>query len=447
MESHHLTHSQKVYSSSLNLFDLPPSNIGILSSEYLQVFPQASITDTTSPIIFNYSGTGIHYLDLSSSFIHIEAQVLKHDGKNLTSSDDVTIVEDIASAIFSSSELLINAFPVFRSTNLFQYACHLRNLLGYGEPQKSTELSASLWYPDEKPDTFNSTNKGFVTRKKLTDLSKKFDLVRKVQISLFECHRPLPPETDFQLTFRRGASPFCLVGSKPSTSTESTTKTTDSDVFPYKLQISKCSLFIRKMILHENIVKKHQALLSSGKKFIYPCKHIDIKAFAIPSSTTEYISEIIYSTTIPQFLAVALVTTAAYHGDIKYNPYKFSAHNLASVSCLIDNDSSSYRSISFGPSGDLYVLGYYSLFQSLSNPTSGNGIKREDYVNKHIVLFELLPSKLPNVLNIQKKGQIKVDLKFHSATTEPLMALIVTQFDTIVEIEKDRTVFVDSLMM
>jgi hypothetical protein len=145
----------------------------------------------------------------------------------------------------------------------------------------------------------------FVTRKKLTDLSKKFDLVRKVQISLFECHRPLPPETDFQLTFRRGASPFCLVGSIPSTSTESTTKATDSNVFPYKLQISKCSLFIRKMILNENI-----ALLSSGKKFIYPCKHIDIKAFAIPSSTTEYISEIIYSTTIPQFLAVGLVTTA-----------------------------------------------------------------------------------------------------------------------------------------
>jgi hypothetical protein len=93
------------------------------------------------------------------------------------------------------------------------------------------------------------------------------------------------------------------------------------------------------------------------------------------------------------------------------------------------------------------VLGYYSLFQSISNPTSGSGIKREDYVSKPIVLFELLPSKLPNVLNIQKKAQIKVDLKFHSATTEPLMALLVTQFDTIVEIEKDRTVFVDSLMM
>jgi hypothetical protein len=436
-----IPHSQKVYSSSLNIFDLPPSNIGILSSEFLQIFPQASITDTTSPIIFNYAGTGIHYLELSSAFIHCEAQILQQDGSNLTSSADVTIVEDLGSAIFSSAELLVNAFPVFRSTNLFQYACHLRNLLGYGEPQKSSELSASLWYPDDKPDTFNSTNKGYVTRKKLTDLSKKFDLVRKVQISLFECHRPLPPDTDFTLTFRRGNSPFSLVGSLPSSEGKT------SEIFPYKLQITKCSLYIRKMILHDDIVKKHHAHLSSGRRYTYPCKHLDIKAFAIPSNTTEYISEIIYSTTIPQFLAVALVTTKAYHGDITRNPFKFSAHNLSSVSCLLDNDSSSYRSVSFGLDNNLYVLGYYSLFQGLSNPTSGNGITREDYPNKHIVLFELLPSRLPNVLNISRKGQIKVDLKFHSATSEPLMALIVTQFDSIVEIDKDKSVFVDSLMM
>jgi hypothetical protein len=68
-----LPHSQKVYSSSLNLFDLPASKVGVNSSEFLQLFPQASVLDTTSPIIFHYQGTNQHYPDLSSPFLHIEA--------------------------------------------------------------------------------------------------------------------------------------------------------------------------------------------------------------------------------------------------------------------------------------------------------------------------------------------------------------------------------------
>jgi hypothetical protein len=438
-----LPHSQKVYSSSLNLFDLPASNVGVNSSEFLQLFPQASVLDTTSPIIFHYQGTNQHYLDLSSAFLHIEAQIVSHDDTNISSSDGVTFCEDIASAAFESAELLVNSFPVFRGTSLFQYVSHFKNLLGYGDPQKSSELTASLWYPDEVQDTFDSTNKGYVTRKKLSDMSKKFDFIRKIQISLFEQVRPIPPETDLTLTFRRSANAFCLVGTEPSLG-EGKTK---SESFPYKLKISRCTLYMRKMILTEDLVRKHKALLSSGKRYMFPCKHLDLKAFAIAKSTTEFLSEIIYNTTVPQFLAVALVTTAAYHGDLKLNPYKFAANGLASVSVLCDNESSSFRSVSFGSANDLYVLGYYSLFQGLANQTTGNGIKRGDYPGKHIILFELLPSRLPNVLNIQRKGQIKVDLKFHTATTEPLMALILTQFDTIVEIDRDRSVYVDSLMM
>jgi len=449
MDPQVLPNSSKVYPDNLNLFSVPSTNVGVVSSDYLTIYPSNSLSlDSSSPLTFAYTGTNVHYLDLSSSYIYLEGQILNADGTNLDATANVTFNEDIASNIFESAELTVNSFPVYRSTNLYPYYCHYNTLLSYGEGAKSSLLTASLFYPDDKVDIYDSSNKGFVTRKKLSDASAKFDFIRRVNISLFDQTRPLYPDTDFVITFRIAPDKQLLVGSRPSSSSSSTTGVTPaSDEFPYKLAITKAMLFLRKMIINENIVKQHKLLLQQNKRLIYPCKHMDIKSFAIAANTTEFTSEILYNNTIPQFLVFGLVSLKAYYGDLGLSPFTFLGNDMESVSVLVDGESSSYKTISFGSSGKNFALGYYSLFQTLPREFTGNGIKREMYESKHLVVFELLPSKIPKCLSANKKGQIKVALKFHKPTSSALLCVVGTLFDSIVEIAADKSVYVDNLMM
>jgi hypothetical protein len=216
-----LTHddSEAVYSANLNLFQPFSTNVGVLQSEYTPIFPQT--LDDISPISFKYQGSN-HYVDLYNNFLHCEAKITKNGGKALEATDSVTISEDFANACFASADMLINDMHVYRGNNLFPYQGHLKDLLSYGAAQKSTELSAQLWYEDTVQNNFTSSaNSGYSKRFKLTTKSKTFDFIKKINIPLFEQARPLLPHTDFSLILRKTSPKFCLDGSEP-VSTEST---------------------------------------------------------------------------------------------------------------------------------------------------------------------------------------------------------------------------------
>jgi hypothetical protein len=49
--------TEAVYAENLNLFKPYLTNVGVLNSELLQVYPQSSLSDQISPIDFKYQGT------------------------------------------------------------------------------------------------------------------------------------------------------------------------------------------------------------------------------------------------------------------------------------------------------------------------------------------------------------------------------------------------------
>jgi hypothetical protein len=196
-------------------------------------------------------------------------------------------------------------------------------------------------------------------------------------------------------------------------------------------------LYVRRLILHENIVKKYQALLSAGKKALYPIRQADLRTLQIPSSVTTFTSDIVYNT-IPQYMIMCLITPTQLLGKISQGPFDFQSHSLASASVLLDSELSSFREIKIDTSNNRYILGYQSLFQALPNRFLGNGIKREDYPNKCIIVFELLPQRLDSCFSINKKGQLKIELRFNSSTSEPLLCLLLSSFESTLSIDSSR---------
>jgi len=440
--------SDKVYASNLDLFKIPSTNVGIIASEFHPVYPSNPLADKKTPVIFNIQGSNLHYLCLDGSILHCECQITKKDGSHITIADKIGINEDIGSSIFQSVECMVNSYSVIRSNPFYAYTAHFSNLLRFTEGRNNSESSAQLYMLDDKHDVFNSSNTGFTNRCKYTDSSSKFDFIRPLHISLANTNRPIPPETNIYLSFQRSPDDFVLVGGTTDTSGSSSNQSTKAAEPEYSLNILKCTLYLKKIILHPNLVRRHQALVASGKPYIYPVKHIDCKGFSFPAGITEYNTEILFPQNSPQLLGLCFITQASQFGSIKKNPFYFGSHGLASASVLLDGNNSTYRTVQLGDSDNTSVLGYYSLFQSLNHPHAGLGISRSMYPLKSIIIFDLLPNNIENTLTPLQKSQLRMELKFHKPVEENLVALVFCQLDALVEIDgKDKGVIVDQMMI
>jgi len=438
--------SQLVYPTHFNLFDAPPTDSSVVSSDYIQIYPLNPITDPTNPITFNYQPSH-YYVDVESARIHLEAKILNMDNGDLKSTDNVSVCEDLGASIFSSAELLVQNFPVFRSNQCYCYTNHFLNLIGYTDDEKKSDLTESLFMP-ETDGTFNiTTNLSFAARRKITDLSKTFDIIRRPFVSMFDgCKRPLPPGIEFSITFFRSPDQFVLVGSAPTDATSAQSAKIIEGVSPYKLVITKAVMNIRRLLLHDDIVKKHRALSNAGRPYLYPFKHCEAKPLLITQNTSEYQSELIFSNSLPETIAIGIISQAAANGTLTTNPFVFSPHGLASATLLVEGSNTVHRSITFGGTNERLVLGYHSLLTAARQ--KGIGIDRGTYKSKAIIAFDLCPAKLTQTFQPLRKSTIRIDLKFHSEITENLIAIVWSYYDTIVSVDpRDKAISVDSMLM
>ena len=89
-----------------------------------------------------------------------------------------------------------------------------------------------------------------------------------------------------------------------------------------KLKIKNASLDVPFCEIHPGLMLK-QAEILKDKPAIYPFVRSSIKAFNIPISSWDYMTENIFQDEIPHRLVVGLVKTAAYIGDSQLNPFNF----------------------------------------------------------------------------------------------------------------------------
>jgi hypothetical protein len=384
-------------------------------------------------IQFKYQGTS-HYVELNTHFLYVEARITKNKAV-CTADDKVTVSEGFANSCFPSVDMILNDMHIYRGNNLWPYQSHLKDLLTQGSSQKDSELSAGFWYADAVQDKVTAAqNSGYSARLKLTAKSETFDFIKKINIALLEQLKPLAPYTDFTIMLRKSSHAFCLVG---PASTEAKVS--------YEVNITKCVLNIRRLHLHDDLVKRHQTLLNSGKKYLYPIRQADLRSLQIPSSITTFTSDLMFNS-VPQFITLCLVTPSMVLGKLELSPFNFKSHSLSSASILIDSELSAFREIKIDTQNNNFTLGYQSLFQLLPYKITGNGIKREDYPNKCILVFELLLQKLENCFSLNRKGQVKIELRFSESTTEPLLCLVLSNYDSTLMVDKQKNVFLDFLL-
>ena len=311
----------------------------------------------------------------------------------------------------------------------------MENLLSYGAEPKSNQLSASLWYKDTAGamENLEAGNAGFVKRKQLLANSKTVQLIGRLHTDIFFQNRYLLNGVDLSIKLIRNSNAFCLMAAREST---------------FKLNLVNTSFFVRKVKVNSSIQLKHiERLDKQLTPALYPIRRVEVKSFGIAVGSLSTNEDGIFSGQLPKRIVIGFVESAAYDGRFDKNPYNFQAFGLKFISLYCDGKQIPSKPLQPNFEQGNTLRSFLSLYEVSGKlfEDSSLGINREEYNGGYTLFgFDLTPDlSETGCFHLIRKGNIRLEVKFASALTQPVNAVIYAEFDSSIKIDKNRSVLVE----
>ena len=114
-----------IYSSSLDVFLLPPTQSSFQKSKCIDYHPITSLSGG-GPIEFKVSGSGKEFLDLARSYLYLKVKVSKADGTNLGGASKVGFANYPIASLFNQVDIILGGKLISSATNtpiIVSYKC------------------------------------------------------------------------------------------------------------------------------------------------------------------------------------------------------------------------------------------------------------------------------------------------------------------------------------
>ena len=419
----------------LDLFTVPPTQTSVLSGGWVEYHPLATLSDN-GPIEFNIKGTD-EYLDLYSSYLHVQAKIVKADDGDLGAPDDDTHgpVNLFLHSLFSEVEVSVGGVLITTGSNLYPYRAYLETLLSYGEGAKETQLAAAMFYKDTA-GKFNTTsgteNKGLQKRRNLTKRSKTVDMIGKLHSDLFQQGKFLLNNVDMRVRLIRSRDAFSLMADGAN---------------EYRVKMVKATLFIRKAVVNPAVMLAHaKALETTTAK--YPLQRVVMKAFAIPQGQQNIVEDNLFTAQMPKRLVIGLVNSAAFNGDKTLSPYDFKHHETNFLALYLNGKQIPFRALqpSYG-SNPQYMRSYMTLFNGLNTAWEDFdvGVSPTEYDSGYtLTAWDLTPSLLDgSQAELIRSGSLRLEIGFARPLQSAVHLIALAQFDAMLEVDKARQCLVN----
>ena len=423
--------------SELDLFNVPPTQTAIESSQWVEHRPLTSLSDS-APIEFVITGSGEEYVDLSETYLQVTAQVTKPDGEDLvTKNQDGTNGADIGigpvnnwlHSLFSQVDVSLNGRLITPSTNTYPFRAYLETLLTYGPAAKKSHLTGSLWYKDtaDHMDDVTDVNEGFSNRRKWINNSRSVTMIGRPHVDLCFQDRLMLNGVDMKMRFVRSKDTFSLMGNG-------------------RVVIQDMSLFVRKVRVHPSVQLGHiKALDKTTAK--YPVKRVETKVFSIPKHNMSANQENLFLGQLPNRIVLGLVENTAFSGVADKTPFNFQHYDIDFLALYVDGVQIPSKPLQPDFAGENHMRSYASLFNGtgLMSRNQGNDISRDEYGKGYTLFaFDLTPD-LSDAGHFQlvKHGNLRLELHFKTQLPQTVNAIVYAEFDNVIEIDKARNVLFD----
>jgi hypothetical protein len=422
--------------SELDLFYIPPTQYSLLSGRWVEYQPisplqTAQISELknvgSNPIEFQFSGDNC-YIDMSKTYIFLQAQILCDDGSRLKENMICAPINLFMHSLFSQIDIELNGTLVTQSQNTYPYRSMIETLLSYGQDSKKSHLTSSLFYKDDagcfdsKELNGENSNTGFISRHEIIKGSKVFDMYGRLHGDLFAQERFLTGDIKVKIRLTRSKDSFCLIGDGNAN---------------YVTNITNATLYVRKVNINPDIITAHKRMLDKTP-LKYPVKKIETKSFVVSSNVMD--SEFTITNRIPNLLVVGFVDGVAFNGSYSTNPFKFEHFNLSNIDLKLEGHSVPHSGVNLDFKNNLYIRSFYSLFNGIDKTIfdHGNDIDRSDYGNGYtLFVYDLTPDMCNGShFNVIKQGSLNIKLTFKEALAKPINCICYMDYDSIIMIDK-----------
>ena len=424
--------------SELDLFTVPPTQNCIVASHVVEHQPTASL-DSGGPIEFSIPGSGDDYIDLANTMLHVQVKVTQPNGADLDAAAPVGPVNNWLHSLFSQVDVFLNGTLVTQSTNTYPYRAFVETLLTYGVGAKSTQLTNQLWYKD-KASRMSAVdleggvdpNPGFVTRREYISGSRVVDMMGRLHVDMFLQDKFLINGVDVKIRLVRSKPAFALMagGAAPD----------------YKITITNATLFVKKATLNPTVQLAHiKALEKSTVK--YPLRPVSMKVYSIPAGARSHTHENLFLNTLPKRLVLCCIDNDAYNGAYDKNPFHAKNNAIGFHSVYVDGRQIPSKPFQPNFEDNLFVRCYTSLFTSTGKiwQDEGNGLTRDDYRDGYTFFcFDLTPDQCDGpCFNLVQKGNLRIEFHFRAALLTTVNVVAYAEFESVLEIDKNRNVIYD----
>ena len=424
-------------SSSLMLFDLPPTEMGIIKVQDVEYRPISQITNN-SPIEYNIPPSGSFYRDLSRMTQIMRFQILHEDGSPLNPDEKVGCINLILQTMWKQVDVYFEGQLMTSADTNYPYRAMIQTLLNFGQGAKITQLQSQLFFKDTAgalDDAEGNANSGLAARALFTSESKIIQVEGPLMTDLNYLDRLVINGIRISFKFTPNPESFVLMSSTENPK--------------YKIRIVDHALKIPHVTPSPAVLVNHDKMLQSTTAK-YPLRHTEIRSLSLPQGSLN-VNELLFQDQVPSRIIIGFVKSSAYNGSFTANPFNFKHYNINFLRVSVNGDSVSGHPLQLKFEGnDLEIAeAYLNLFRGTTKfkKDSGNDIQLVEFSNGYTLFVVNIDStkisENDTSLRPDTRGIVRVEAKFDSPLTESINIITFAEFQTVFEINRARNIILD----
>ena len=359
--------------------------------------------------------------------------VTKDTSDKLLATDEVTLVNNYASNLFSQCEVYINGTQVcdLTTADSYPFKNFIQTELSYGYESKMCQLRSEGFFFEntDEIDLNNFTNfdakKELKKRRDLIINKKKVYFCARLGADIMYTDKYLPPNVDIKIKLIRHKSTWGVMHNISGKECH--------------IHLKDLKLKMRKVMPSLRERQNYKMKLSREPCYI-PFKSSQFKVSIIPSLVSSYTVTNVASGILPKQIIFAMIHGDAFSHSAKMNPFNFQHFNLNRFNVIKNGQNVFPKAFTPDFENDDYMDLFRHLYDSvgfgISNFTCA--ITVEAFKKGRCILpVDLTPDRCNNFhLHPDEKGKIDVELGFKSAVTHNIYLLSYAVYNSGIKIEE-----------
>eukprot|EP00105_Crassostrea_gigas_P002713 XP_011415336.1 PREDICTED: uncharacterized protein F54H12.2-like [Crassostrea gigas] len=330
-------------------------------------------------------------------------------------------------------DVYLNNKLVSFNTNNYPWKAYFKTILFSGKDELYSQKQSELFFKDDgnlgDANAYNGANSGLTVRYGYTQESKAFELEGNLMEDIFDIDKYLINGVDIYIKLFRSSAPFVMMSDESSPA--------------YKLELLDVVYKVAKVRVDPGVLLNHSKQIETTP-VKYTIMRNELKMNTIPKGSTEFYWDNIFPQAVPDRIVVALVDQKAVNGDYTANPFNFEHMGLTDVGIYVNGESVPGRPLKTDFSAGLFSTAYARLFEASGkwNSDAGLIITRSNFGSGYsLFVFTIDPCGFgEEYLNLIRRGNTRLELKFKGATTKAANAIVFATFSSLLEVDKSRDI-------